>query len=376
MQGAVQSIAPTCTFSRSVAHALRIGWGIVVVLCVGLSAALCTSSSAHAQAVSTPSADLSVRIEYDAPPTCPDRRSFETRLGARMKTPLAPAEPAPQLHVRIRVHDGEVRGSIVLATNDSRFTRQISARTCSEALDALALIAALMLDPRAAREPEPSVASDDAPTTALDAQVRAEAALTPRAASTVVERPARSGSAALPRDSRATVRVEALGAALMLSGIAPALRPGLGLGTRVRVRLRGPTELAASLGGRMALPHREQRATGAVDFQWWAAAAALCAGGRLLDDTFSLAACAASEWGRLGARGRRTLNARAGAVLWAAAGPSVLLSFQLRRRFSLHAHVEALLPLVRDSFLLADQTVHQVPWLTLRAGLGVACRIW
>src|SRR5688572_17425274 len=83
---------------RSAAHALRIGRGIVVLLCLGLSAPPCAISSAHAQAASTPPAELSAHVEYDAPASCPDRGSFETRLDARTKgLVLAPAGQASQL---------------------------------------------------------------------------------------------------------------------------------------------------------------------------------------------------------------------------------------------------------------------------------------
>lgn len=109
---------------------------------------------------------LATQLVYSAPAACPRQAELERRLRARLHgVALDTAAGNTRLQIRIEQR-GRVRGSIVLSSPERVLgQRDIEASRCSEAVDALAFIAALLLE-EGARASAPKNAPADAPASA------------------------------------------------------------------------------------------------------------------------------------------------------------------------------------------------------------------
>jgi hypothetical protein len=283
-----------------------------------------------------------------------------------------------KLHVRIAVSPQGARAEI--AVEDGAVisqARTIEARTCSEAVDALALIAALMLDPlQAGGSLTQSAAELKTPEPSADQQVTAtgEAANEPanQPASSEPPRMSAEQSGAPPATRASTLALA--GSALLITGIAPSARPGFGLTARATRRFTRVT-LALHAGIRAALPETQTVTDGSAALRWWSAHFNACTHTSIARGALVVLPCAAGELGALTAQGSRTEAARDSRRVWSAAGAGLGVVWQVSRRIGLFLAGEGLLPLVRDRYLLGRSVVHRVPTLTIRGELGVSVRL-
>jgi hypothetical protein len=255
-----------------------------------------------------------------------------------------------RLEVRIVVSPQGARGRLVVrdAAGATR-AREIEAATCEEAVDALALVAALALEQARAEErkqAEPVVA---------DAGPRAVA-------------PARD------RGTSARVGVGGSTSALALSGLAPELLPGVQLAVSVGARLSESYGLALRTGVRLAAHETVRTADGNATFEWRAGFLELCA--EAVPHRASLALCATFERGWLQASGSATTDPAASERSWVAVGPSIAGQWAFLPPLFVHLGVGALFPFVRDRFLLGTTVVHTVPALAVRGEVGLGVRFW
>jgi hypothetical protein len=122
-----------------------------------LTVLLICASLARAQ-TQGPAHGGTLQITYEAPSECPSRAEFEARLRARLPTgDWQPRVATMRLHVRLELLDGRARGRIVIRNAGGATTRQIDTPTCVEAVDGLALIAALALESTANTRPPADV---------------------------------------------------------------------------------------------------------------------------------------------------------------------------------------------------------------------------
>jgi hypothetical protein len=113
-------------------------WGLVV----------CSLGSVDAHALAQEYAEP-IHLLYRAPPGCPDETAFVTRVRARTaRMRLAGASEAVRSFT-VEVESGRsALGRVVVEDRDhSQSTRQVRADTCSDVVDALALMVALAVDP-------------------------------------------------------------------------------------------------------------------------------------------------------------------------------------------------------------------------------------
>jgi hypothetical protein len=402
-----------------------------VAWCTALLLFWCTTPPARGQGTAS--------LEYAAPAECPAQAEFVRRLARRL--PGAPPPGGSTLKVSVARTEGpRYRGRLTL-TDDAGLVgqRTIEARSCGEAVDALAFVAALLHERRAqaaprsrarvaapraggdARavgssapdltsiEPGESVgantrADDPAAASSLERRVDpaadtstagGEGAATspvgarmangdaPRPASTsaAVGDPPRSARASGPLgpgvDMRRALRPPVLELAgsvalggLLVSGVAPALRPGLDLRATGYARHGRRAELALSLGLRATLRHDERSAEGTGRFAWWSATFAACGA---LRSSLSIVPmlCAVGEAGRIVAGGRATEAPRRARVPWRALGVALRLRVPIAGPVWLAPGLELLWPATRDRFVVAERALHRVPWLTFRAELAV-----
>jgi hypothetical protein len=194
--------------------------------------------------------------------------------------------------------------------------RTVSGTTCDEVVPALALIAAVLVDPEAlSRKPE---------------------------------EPARTVEPERPREKPARFR---FGGAAGVS-LASAVSPNLGIGAFVEFAVEHEIDERRSFAFGVAL-HRtwsetESTPDGDADFTWTAARGWFCPISLPNRGVFAFAPCAAIEAGQLHADGSQTNGEEDASVFWLAAAPMIRLELRPARVVSLFADGLVVFPLLRE----------------------------
>lgn len=240
---------------------------------------------------------------------------------------------------------GGVRGQLTVRNPDGDLSvREVPGTDCQEVASAMALIAALMVDPLAGGPQHASVKGKSA------ALATAPPAATPTLWS-------------LRAEQRLTLR----------SAIAPQLAWGQGLGLMV-------TRESGALRPSLALSVLASRATavaehGAAELDWAAGQLTLCPVGRRPGQRWDVRACAALQLGRLRGRGFQTANRGTKSIVWSSAALELQARYQLLEPLWLGLELGLSKPFTRERFyLLPEETLHRVPAWGWNAGLGVGVR--
>jgi hypothetical protein len=346
---------------------------------------------------------------YRAEGDCPDRAEFERRVRVR----LSPDTRAIQLRFDVRFSRlrAGVAARLSVVGSDTGSARELSAASCDEAADALALVAALIAEQLAVdgpAQPSPARGVESRQTTPREKRgpASAPAAAAADNTGTSVAAPAathaasaaeaedddahadttRTASLAAPRDVSPVAasippvpffsapRLAVSLAGLAASGVAPHVRPGLGLGFSLSALVRRGPRLGALLGVRATLPDTQHIEQGSARFSFFSGLGTLCVEGP--ERRFSASGCAVLELGALRGSGTASESGHTSTRFWGALGPGLAGSVELHPRIRLRLGGELLAVLVRDRFLLADQVVFSVPPLAFRAELGLFVTIW
>jgi hypothetical protein len=325
---------------------------------LGLAAGLlCALSTSGVRAQTAP--PVAVALDYSAPDGCPDAKSFrEQVLGRTKRVSFADASAAGPLawSVRIAETSGGSRGSLrVTGAKPSKLERNVTASSCEQVVDALALVAALSVDPDASltpREKPKPAATPPAP------------AATPAAPPAPAERRTPEGASA----PKLSVGLTLTGRSGIASNLAWAPRPFVGINFRSRGGYTWGLALSATQVRGSATVD-----VGRADFTWSL--------GRL--EAFPVRASFGNwrfepalffEAGQLRARGvavAPVAEVRRPAFAAGALGRLSFLAFEL---LALEVEGGPLVPLVRDRFYLFESTtVFRIPAVTgyLGAGVGV-----
>ena len=108
--------------------------------------ALATVALTFAAAPARAQAPLTVKLEFRGEDGCPDEQEFLKRLDSRATIRLVEQAEALRLRVSLaRVGKG-ARGELRAGAENSSDAREVEAGSCNEVADALALIAALMIE--------------------------------------------------------------------------------------------------------------------------------------------------------------------------------------------------------------------------------------
>lgn len=287
---------------------------------------------------------------------CAHRQSIESRVALRSRRiRFVSGEGANYVaDARVaRTSSGRYEATVEIAHPSGRRSRRsVSAQSCELAVDALALVLAITLDPSSISEPPPEVAPPRAqPPTHRPPKPRPE-----------------------PRVTPATVVLDAGPVAQGLWGPAPGALPGFGW--HVRIAAEPPKLWSPALS--LAIEHFERGgfvATGGnaefgvTGFSVDACPIAAWTGG------FTLRPCASASAARIVAVGSNTyVPAEVARALWVLGG-SALMALDLGARFSIIAVARVGTPLVRYAYAF-DPLVpfHRVsPWTVGAAG-GIAYR--
>jgi hypothetical protein len=191
-----------------------------------------------------PSADK-IRLEYRAPPECPDGETFKGLVGSRVPAvwEAAPDELARRVDVEVSVAESRYVATIELVDErGERILRAVRGMLCPDVVDGIALVTALVIQSRveeALERSEPVAAA--APVPPPLAPVAPKAPPAPPAA------PPRAPSApSSARDEPSLVALRVTARAAVSTGVGPDVAPGATFGFTYE---RGSARLGVALQG-------------------------------------------------------------------------------------------------------------------------------
>jgi hypothetical protein len=269
-------------------------------------------------AVSLPST-MPIRVEYDAPPECPQIESFVRAIHARTGAVRLATEGEQALRVRVRLTRAGARfeGELRVVDEQGETVRSVEGSPCDQVVDALSLTAALAFDRTAqsvaSPAPKPSPIAQRAPAAPFPLAL----ALGARAVTSEVVSPFLSVGGEL--FVRLTTNTEDVGKPTLDVGVLHARNDLVSPADGVWVRLTAITLSACPVGWAIAGAWRVQPC--AVGLGGW-----LAVTDRAVDHPSS----ALRSWWSVGARARAAAALGAHYALELEAGVSVPL---IRRRF-------------------------------------------
>jgi hypothetical protein len=345
----------------------------------------------------------SARLEVHALPDCTTREELVARVAARSRRiHFDDDTPGPTLRAIIAPGPrGAAVGELQISEPTGKIsTRRISAPSCAEATDALALIIALTLDPTVAAAapaagPTPPAAAPSRPT----AETRG--APTPPRAPPTAETPQHPGSqpsaetsrpithalptrppsdetsgvvVAVPEPPVATrTRFGGGVAGEVVSGPAPSVLPGLSVYLMAALDRDALWSPAAIVRGTHAWTTGLLESGGTAAFTLDAVTLDACLL-RLAGPVFEARACASALYGRLTAAGTETYSPATADRPYAAAGAALVFAAGLGRILELTGRIGGGASLVRDSFAFSPAVFHRTAAFTLTASLGIGVR--
>jgi hypothetical protein len=319
-------------------------------LLVGVALAL-ASGVGVARAANTPKQAEPFRLVWSSSAGCASARTFLTELERRtaLLREARADEHAITLIVETFRTEGGVRGQLTVRKPDGDLTvREVPGQHCQEVESAMALIAALMVDPLAGDPERASVQR-----------------LQPAESSPPSPTSASASAWSLRLEQRLTAR----------TAVAPDLTWGQALGamlTRETGRARPSLGLSA---------HRAQATTsaaqGSAELEWAAAQLTLCPLGMRPSQSWDVRACAALQLGRLRGVGFETAEPAAKSIFWSSVGVELEGRYQLLGPLWLGWEGAFTLPFSRERFYLEpQQTLHRVPAWGLSFGVGLGLRFF
>jgi hypothetical protein len=354
--------------------------------------AICTVVAAALTLVTAPARadEAPIRAEYTVRGACPPASAFLAEIFARTSRAklAAPGQEATVFQVQIDEDvDGYV-GRLSIQSGAARTTRVVDGPTCGEVVSALALIAALTVDPRASTAARPLPASGGQP----EAQTAPTAPAAPSSAPPLsgpspptFGGPAANGRHAEPQPPARRAITEP-GPRRWMAGVDGSLalggapRPLVGGGPFLE--LRGPNHLAWAL--RLSFIYATT-----ADFEVGPGAAVFVSSvGRLdacpltwrLGERIGVLPCATVEGGVLRARGierGRIVAAEEAIVPWAALALGLRLELEIvQDRGVIDAYGGPTFPLVRQRFVFEepDTEIHAIASVAGAFGLGLGVR--
>lgn len=308
-------------------------------------------------------------LDYRAAPGCPDEASFEAALVARTRAARR-VELTEEAWARFEIvldDTGAQRPRLrVTLADGTRQDREVTADGCAEAMESMAIIAAMVLEAQStppAAEPTPTEPASPNPVTP---QPEPEPAL----------RHAATATTPAPKHSPRGTWLTAVLGLVAESGAAP--KPGFGatIGGELGSRARGLLAPSLRLSLLGAQPEIVESPAGDARFRLLLARVHGCAL-RLGSDSASLRFCALFEAGALSARGIGALNQRSHTMPWLGVGFGAFGQLGLRGPFALELGGAVRDLLVHDEFVFSPgQEVHQVPVIAWNFSLCATYRVW
>ena len=328
-----------------------------------------------------PGPQVQYALDYRVPASCPGEDDFVKLIARRTSRARrgGAGEVKYRFTIEVQLSDAGARGTLQIAEKDGGTTeRDVPARDCANAIEAMALIAAVILDPRAATTSAVAVSESDA------APIAGAAGTTPAPPSrtSAPQRPpvaapaAVSGSqASPPADDRSPTWQTRLRAAGALQGaVAPGGALGVAAGAEVYQVHDGLFEPRFAMTAHFARGEASTR-FGDAELAWYAGRLTACPVGWPKSGRLTLRGCAFAEAGALRGDGSDTQNPRGSTAFWLAAGPSTEIELGVTRWLALTVEAGIVVPAFHDKFVFVpDEVAHQVPpvggWVAVGVRLG------
>jgi hypothetical protein len=351
-------------------------------------------------------ASTSARLEVQALPDCTTREELAARVAARSRRIHFDDEGAVGPTVRAAITQaprGAVGELVIVQPDGKSSSRRLSAASCAEATDAIALIIALTLDPtsvsasasegtgrlhptvppttapQTGRMPSPPAAEDSARTPAGAAPARPPTPTRQRENPASPEREAPPSPSA-DRESSVVAppvatqaRFGGGAAAQEIFGLVPGAFPGLGLYLIAALDREALWSPAVVIAGTHAWTSGLAESGGTAAFTLDALSLDACPA-RLHLAPLEARACGTALYGRLDAIGSVTYSPATATRPFAAAGGALLLSLELGRFLELSGRLGASASLIRDSFAFTPAVFHRTAAVIVAAGLGLGVR--
>jgi hypothetical protein len=335
----------------------------------------------------------SVKLDVISESTCASKTTLMARVRARLPN-VRFVDERGGLEMRAKFTElasGRMAGELVLVDGTSETAlRQFEAPSCQDAVDGVALILAITLDPTAVEraaestvEPPPEASTTEpAAETPDSAGVKPTGGATPVAVDPLddpldapdgtedAERPREAGPA---RDS-GPWQLAGFVAGEAAWGPAPDLMPGFAAYALLAFDRASAWSPAVGLGGIGVWSRSSSEWGGTASFSLAAATVDACAL-RFALNAFEVRLCGSSLIGRLSATGTDAMNETTtvpGAFV--SAGASGLLSWDIGAGLALGARLSSRANLVRDEFEFRPRVFHRVSALTLAGDLGLGLR--
>jgi hypothetical protein len=336
-----------------------------------------------------------VHLELLAAADCATASQLMARVAARSTRIHFGASGADTFELRVEIargpNDTQVGRLSLVDPSGRRSNRRLTAPTCAEAVDAVALVAAISLDPTYAPSPDALAARGLAAESGMasPAADRADgdrSRTSPpagrgservpadrlRVRADVPETPAEPETVAAPT-TPARRRLGAGVAAQLITGPAPHPMPALAV--RLFAALDRPSIWSPAL--RLTVQHGWQNGVdepgGTASFALDAVALDLCFL-RLSVAAVDLRGCAAATAGRLSASGSDTYSPASQARPFLAVGGAAILEIALGRWVALEGGFGAGDTPIRDAFEFSPAVFHRVSAMTLTFDLGLGLR--
>jgi len=316
--------------------------------------------SAHAQEAPSSSPSTQVQLEFNVPAQCADSVQFADRVHGRSERIQFAASANNLLTITVQGQDANWTGiaSFTEADQDS-VSRQITARSCDEVVDGLALVAVMVLDPeamqRASNEP-----------TSREAIPPAPAVLPP-----APEIPKRKPPTLTVPEAPGHFHYGIDGILTLIAGPAPNLLLGYGASVHAswvkRHRILSPKL-------RLAYTHSKRSGYGArsgvADFTLDNITLGLCPIAMTLHP-LGVRPCVAGSLGRLAAEGYRTFVPVTERLIWAQIDAQIEIVWSPTKRLEVFALPALGLALRRYSFSFLPYEFYQQPPVILSGTAGV-----
>ena len=303
-----------------------------------------------------------IRIAFESDPDCTTATAFlasvQPRLSAQhlvVNEPGNPSEsPAPvQVTIRRTENGAEANLVVELKSRETR-RRRIEATSCAEALEAIAFITAVALDPDQGAEPlREDSAEPQEPASSNSPQPRFEV---------------------MPENGPSSPCWSVWARFGVLSGAAPSLLGGGGLGTKWGCDEPGLWSPSLSIGGTFFMSPLISEDDGSAFVYLFSAPVDLCPS-RWGGDRFALIPCMTMTGGALLGQGVNTLEPESHLRPWLSVGGSLSLELVVHSRLALVARGSLEAPLLRYSFQFGDEAFYSVGGVAGRGTFGVLLKL-
>ena len=368
-----------------------------------IAVAVLTTAGPSSEAVAAERASLRANLRVIAPPGCATSGALEQRVRRRSER-VRFVDPGPGVRLAraelLRV-EGGVRATLAWRTEGGReLVRELHAPNCQDALDALAVVLAVALDPDAELGIDPVLeASPDqgmksvAPLPATGGSARVD-----EASKSDESKPERRGAkvdggaaeaaapdndeaadpGSLPSDEPGADRLRlspfAGLAGGLRSGPSPMLLPGLGFFVGFGLNWGLPDAGLARLGWSRHRRNELEVDGGTAAFELDTLRLDVCPLG-LFTGAFAWYGCFGAELGVLEAEGETNASTRSRERPWRSIGGALLVALHPHPRLEIQWLAAIERPLVRDRFEFRPRTFHEVSTLAARFELAAGIRI-